>query len=559
MPLACRVASAGASAEEGPVLHRIRGSLRERGLSGTLEAARIVIGVATRRSFHTMKDAAHRRAGLHQDAIESGARTGAFADGTVVTAKFDAFGGRIGDILNGMRVAEALGARFRFHWPDRDLPGIRPANEVFEEAFLRDHLVIDAPLGNHTVVRCWRLEHLAALRRGGTVWYQSKHDCGEGKFNPTAQGFRFPGLMTFEEAFHRLPLHPRLAAVRDWSRSLPSFDVAVHVRRGDIFAGDLRIGGGYVDKMIPIPLLERIVERSAPEDGRVLLVGNELEPVRARLRSLGRFSIPTDFEYPAEPAADLDDLRDFCMLARARRVIAGQSIFAFIPARIGGSTLEDPETLLPDEEAATALLDFVRAHRGSPDLEVALTCEYYRWRFGGEASPEILAELHAIALEADPSNPTYVLRGVAEALRTGDGEGARAMLEDAARTELPETIVRMTRCDLDIERGVGLVNIWGGFLTAGHRETLLRSAAASPWLAFLVAAEEAASGRFVAAARTLGLAGPILDEPAVRALGALVAAPPTVIPDARGGAIMTPSAQDLGEPPRRRWTRARPA
>ncbi len=541
------------------MLHRIRGSLRERGLSGTLGAARIVVGVAARCVFRTTRDAAHRQAGLRQDAIESGARMGTFADGTVITAKFDAFGGRIGDILNGIRVAEALGARFRFHWPDRDLPGIRPANEVFEGAFLRDHLIAAAPLGSHTVVRCWRLEHLASLRRGGTIWYQSKHDCGEGKFNPTAHGFRFPRLMTFGEAFDRLPLHPRLAAVRDWSKSLPSFDAAVHVRRGDIFSGDLRIGGGYVDKMIPIPLIERIVERSVPEDGRVLLVGNELEPVRARLRSLCRFSTPMDFAYPAEPAADLDDLRDFCILARAQRVIAGQSIFAFIPAQIGESTLENPETLLSDEEAAAALLDFVRAHRGLPDLEVALACEYYRWRFDGETSPELLAELHAIALEADPSNPTYVLRAVAEALRVGDGESARAVLEDAARTELPGTIIRMTRCDLDIERGVGLVNIWGGFLTVGHRETLLRSAATSPWLAFLVAAEEAASGQFVAAARTLGLAGPIVDEPAVRALGALIAEPPTCIPDARGGAIMTPSAEDLGEPPRHRWARAREA
>lgn len=528
------------------MLGRVWSSLRARGARGSLTVTVALLRASTRRLGRWIRDRGYRASGLSQAAIDAASSTGLLSDGTILTAKFDGFGGRIGDILNGMRVAESLGARFRFYWPERDVAGIRAAHEVFDPDFLRDHLIHDPELASHPVARCFDRSHLDHLRRGGTVWYQSKHDeCGKGKFTPAAAGFRFPDLSTPGTAFARLPLAPRLARVRDWAAGLPRFDAAIHVRRGDIFAGDFRVGGGYADKIIPLPVLRILVERVAKDGGAVLLVGEDLDPVRSRLGDAHRFHIPADYVYPGEPAQDLDDLRDFCMLARADRVIAGHSVFAFIPALIGGVTVELPTSLLTEDEEAEAILEFVRRERGGRDLEVAVACENFRHRFPARLTDGLREELAAIAHESDPENPAHLLSVVATAIRSGAEARAVHLIDEAVARGLDRTIVRMVRCDLDIDRGLGLANAWSGFATDADRRTIMEARGLSGWVDFLVAAELAASGSFEEARSVLREAAAIRGGPSVTALAAVLDDPPGQLPHQRGGLLIVPTAAEM--------------
>ncbi len=532
------------------MLERVTTSLRVRGVFGSLEAARVVLAARIRRLCVGVEDRWYCRRGLSPSGLRALIEAGAFRDSTILTAKFDAFGGRFGDILNGWRVAQALGAEYRFYWPERALPGIRSAADVFSEDFVAKHALESVRLSQYRVVRFFRLRDLAAMAgRNVVLWYQSKSDeLGAGKFNVATRGFQIPGLMTPGDAFAQIPLSPRLAAVREQVRSLPPFDIAVHVRRGDIYEGDFRLGGSYVDKALPLPVVERLL--AGLESGsRILLVGNDLERVRSRLSNDAAVHVPSELSGPLPSGSDIDDFFDFCLLARSRRLVAGHSVFALIPSRIAGVRLELPTDLVSREELIDALLRFVRAAPRAVDLEVALACEYLRSEYGESLSEADLEELVEISRFSDPSNPVYVLRSFTVRYRRCGGPAAAEVLRSAVDLGVPELCVRLLRQELDLQQGVGFASIWTGFLTEEDRSTLVSAACEDGWAAFYAALDVAARGDFVRARVVLDLAPDMSLHPAFIAAARVLETPLVRHPRTSGGSLITPTREELGEAP----------
>lgn len=484
------------------------------------------------------------RARVLQAAIARWIGRGDLRGGTILSAKLDAFGGRIGDILNGWRLAEALGSRFRFYWPLRAVPGILSADRVFDAEFLAEHLVETVDLRDQRPVAVVSPRDLRRLKAGGTLLLATKSDIpGYGRFAVATRGFKIPSLMSMAEAFERVPFRQELRAIRDWSREVPEFDVAVHVRRGDIFAGDYRLGGHFAVKAIPLPLVERVLA-GLPTRGRVLLVGEDPERLLQRLRpGRGEVLTPAAFVPPNQGFPGADVFRDFCLLTRARRIVAGKSVFALIPARVAGIEPTAPHQIVDAAELDDLLLDFIRAAPGTPDLEVALACEYLRVR-SPEATARVAPELVAAARRADPGNPVYPLWLAAASVRAGDRHAAAAILAEADRDGVPETLVRLLRNDLDITRGVGLSYIWGGFLSADDLQVLRSAANDIGWCAFLSALEYAAEGAFATAEVEVRSASGIAGHPAVRELLAILRDPPARVPSRRGGSLITPSVEE---------------
>lgn len=525
---------------------RIRRSLRLRGGRGTLGAMRSVAGdrihsgvrlVASRwwgvRGFDT--SGAARRAGR-----------GGFARGVVLTARFDGFGGRFGDILNGWRVAEALGSEFRVYWPDRDLSGIRPARFVFGPAFCDAHLVDTVRLANFTKVSSIRRRDLHRLSRGGLLWFDSVgRRAFVEKFTVATEDVDIPGMMSMSEAFMRIPLSERFDRVREWAQEVPPFDLAIHLRRGDIFDGDFRFGGEYANKALPLPLADRLL-RGLESDARVLLVGNDLERVRSRLGAKANVLVPADLACPGDDGADVVDFKDFCLLARSRRIIAGRSVFALVPSHIAGVRLEFPGDAIEAKGAVSDLLWFIRerAVAGGADLEVSLACEYLRCEYNDQLTPAIMTELVEAARAADPSNPVYVLHRAAGLFRSSRDDDARHVLEEAADLGVPELCVRLLRHEFDLEPGVGLSRIWGGFLGELEREALCVASETDAWAAFYAALDSAVHRGLDQARELLEKSSVQLKHPAVASAREVL----TLIAwgtGTRGGTLMAPTAGEL--------------
>ncbi len=540
------------------MLERAASSLSVRGVFGSLAAIRGLLAGRVRRLGVAVEDRWYHRRGLGPSGLPQLIEAGAFRGATILSARFDGFGPRFGEVLNGWRVAQALGARYRFYWPERAVLGIRPAGHVFSEGFIADHALESVRLSHYRDVRFFRLRDLAAMASHDVVlWYRSKDsELGTGKFNVASRGFQIPGLMTHSEAFAQIPLSPRLSVVREWAQSLPSFDLAIHVRRGDIYEGDFRFGGPFVDKALPLPVVERLL--AGLESGsRILLVGNDLERVLTRLPSGVAFHVPSEFSLHLPLGPDIDDFLDFCLLARSKRIIAGHSAFALIPSRIAGVRLELPGDSVPREELIEVLWRFVLASPRIVDLEVALACEYLRNEYGESLSERELDELVEIGRLSDPSNPVYVLRSFTVSYRRSGGSVAAEALRSAVDHGVPELCVRLLRQELDLQQGVGLTRIWTGFLTEEDRSTLMSAAGHDGWAAFYAALDVAARGDLVRAREVLALAPNIVSShPAFVAAAQVLESPTIRHPRMSGGSLITPTREELGEAPvnlRRLW------
>lgn len=474
--------------------------------------------------------------------FQAAIQRGDFAESTILSAKFDAFGGRIGDVIGAVRVASALDATMMFHWADRKLDGIRPADEVFAPEFVARHLLLEPKLDDYRVVRAWRPRDLVLLRQSAKrVWYQAKHDEGAGKFRITTRRFTLPNVMTHGDAFAQIRFVAELEQIREHARALGPFELAIHVRRGDIFRGDFRLGGHFAHKALPLPILRLLL---ATTDKTVLLVGNEMEAVRERL---GDHSIvtPSDLGYPGERTAARDDFYDFCLLSRCRSIVAGKSVFALIPALVGGGALLSAVDVLTRKQMYDATHAFITGADGSVDLEVAHACAYSRTQFPEMHTIASIGRLREIAHFADPSDPNVALAQAAANLRSGDRGAAAGTFGRLSSADGPETCLALLRYEFGLGSGVGLSSIFGGWLTDDDWRELLDASVANPWAAFYVALRSTVDGDRVTANAMLPRFEDLLSRPAVAEAAQIVLDPPPQ-PAVRGGLLIHPTSREMG-------------
>ena len=460
---------------------------------------------------------------------------GEFQQARILSAKFDAFGGRLWNLLNAMRVADALGAQMRFYWPMRPLDGIRPAEEVFAGDFLQEHRVEAVDLPSLRNVRTWTGEDLAHLRGSDAmIWYEAKHrDPAFDKFDIATRGFRFRRLPTYQEAFAALRFHPALERVREAVEALDRFPIGVHARRGDVYRGDFRLGGQGARKAIPLPIVELLLER-APGGGSTVLVSDDAARIRDRLRiDPARVLIASEVIDTAD--SELEQmLLDFCLFTRCDEVFAGTSVFAIIPTHIGGGRVVPPDDVLDPVTIRASVTAFVERESGHPDLEVALACVYLQDRFRAELSEQERDRLLGIAVRADPENPGLLLAQAARHVRRGRGDLADELFEHARTSGAPEYAIRLTEPSLDIARGVGFTVIDGSFLDPQDWDTIEDQSSHRPWAAFYLGLRCLALGDRERAASLLDVAMELPADAAPAAAQELLARSEGLTPIAFG-------------------------
>jgi hypothetical protein len=267
-------------------------------------------------------------------------------------------------------------------------------------------------------------------------------------------------------------------------------------------------------------VIDLLLDRFA-ECGRVLLISNDATRLRDRLgRDADEVLVASDvLDVGGDEHAQM--FLDFCILTSAERVIADASVFAILPALIGGGEVLSPEAVLDGRRVVEAVWGFVREEGGRPDLEVGLACSFLEDRLGPELSDRERDELLDLAVAADPKNPTFVLARTAALLRRGDERSAEELLEGAASAGLPEYCLRLVEHSFDIVRGVGFTAIDGGFLKATDWTTLENAEMRSPWVAFYVGLHRMAQGHGERAAGSLKRAATLRDLAAAHAALAL--------------------------------------
>lgn len=342
-----------------------------------------------------------------------------FQNRTVVAMRPTGLGSRLGEMLNALRVSSSLGAQFAFTWPPAERhPEIRTAAETFDAEFVKNHLWGESAVEQHLELRTavgprdiWRVS-----RAQSPIRMRERYELDWRVGVP---------LEPSTSAFRRLQFHPSIEEVRDALHDRGRFEVAVHVRRGDSLAPDVRMGGRFALKSLPLPLLREAVHRTAADlpGTSIVIVGNESSIVKGLADECSSVVTVESLGLASDDQARALFV-DFLALANSRRTLAGSSAFSRVAAIAGGSHQASIFDLIRVEQVRTLLQSFVtHGDKAEDPIEIGLAADYFfKILPPGPRERDLRAEIELLdqVIAVDASDPTRWLAAISRCSLLGE-------------------------------------------------------------------------------------------------------------------------------------------
>ncbi len=325
------------------------------------------------------------------------------------------FGSRLGELLNAMRIASALEARFVFHWPPEPLFDVEAVENVFAPDFIAEHHLSTLDIEEFgrlsTTIRPTDLQKLAEgpLRGARLAERYEIRFAGRGLTVPS-----------FRAAFDGVRFHPKLEDLRSAVDELPPIGLTVHLRRWDRTRPESRFGGVVSPKQLPLVLIERMVA-DLRRDGaqNILLIGSDTDLV-ADVSSRVGARVPHDVVPLLNGSLQEEAFRDLCLLARSERVLGGSSAFARVAQLIAGATVVRPQAMLSAHDTRALLWSAVMNDEQERPLEATLASDHLFQRPDLILSAADEVALLKRTIELDPEDPTRWFGLLARGVRSGD-------------------------------------------------------------------------------------------------------------------------------------------
>lgn len=352
----------------------------------------------------------------------------------------DGLGERLRSLMNAIYLSRVAQCDFAFTW-DTALVGdihhaMPPAEAAFEADFLARHLVSDFDPADYGVlpekIDGWAALSAAAGPRG---WLVRKNNFPK----LLATRLRLPPG-AYGEIFAALPFAPGPAAAIAAARDLPLPDevAALHLRAGDIIYGQYRFTAGNADKVVCVPVAERLIA-DLNAAGTTVLLFNQDSRVAARFEDregvIPVTGLAARFDDPTEQA-----LFEITLMARANRLIAGSSGFARLAGELSERRPESVDAIVPAE----AQLEAIEAHLSDPDARAALPAlqnAFAAWsgylKAAALGQTDRARALLVTAIDLDPVNGLYRLKLAIDDLEAGSAEAEASIA--AVRAEAWET------------------------------------------------------------------------------------------------------------------------
>jgi len=384
-----------------------------------------------------------------RDRLGSLLRWGRHEPKVVLARRSDGLGERLNAVLNAIRLSDLLGVEFRFTWPldhaDEESHAIAPADQFFSRAFLADHRVDHDTMAEGFVLPAGPADDLDTLRaqlasapRGLLAPNRSLASRIDGEAVPAV-------LRGYSSEFARIGFHPDIEAAIEAARAapLPAESTGIHLRAGDILDGRFRLENRFSTKVISASVARALIERSRADGSTVLVFGQDADLIAELCRSTGAIDAAT-----LRPEAGLsrfaEAMFDMVLLSRCARIIGGSSGFAVHAAYLGDKMVDVYSKLVrPMEAVAITRADLARH---GPTYH-AKHRAFSWWSAYYEARKQLTAdeaiELVGAALEADPTNPRYLLRLAALHYREGRADSGDDALGQALAGDLDKDRVTL--------------------------------------------------------------------------------------------------------------------
>lgn len=292
---------------------------------------------------------------------------------TVIAVREDRLGARLCALVNGMRIAEALDARFYFVWPPDDewSDEINDVDQLFTKQFIDRYLLSETNFGE-ICDRGTDRRHLPGevevLQCGNDDVYICRTPFGAFPLDRLTGVGKAVDLSTiFREriAFHETVMGSAdrlLGPLRADRRA-----IGIHLRRGDV----LQARADYEGRYAPVAFFVEYLRRQ-PAETACFVFSDDPAAGRALLPHLHDLPI-TLVDGAGLPLTTLQRAAcEFLVMTRMHRLVGTHSAFRETAALFGGAESVDIRDALPADQRLTMLRDCLMA-MASSDPEVPIT------------------------------------------------------------------------------------------------------------------------------------------------------------------------------------------
>ena len=310
------------------------------------------------------------------------------------------FGTRLAELISAIFVADMLGANFKLIWKfnyANKLHGIPSAKEIFKKEFIQKHL-LDTPPNNisHKVInRVISAKDLRKILAYGDIEIKSIK-------NPLSN------KNIHYDYFKKLPFNSQYLEVINYVNTLPVYKYGIHIRRGDIAYDFYRCGGVFIEKLLPLPVLELLIKKLQPHSPLVI---GEFIPSDCSNLSKHNFPNTTSYKYPYSENKHLVDFFDLCLIGRCQMIFGGLSKFLECATLINNIEYANIDNILSQDEINRVLIDFInKSDFTGNKIEISLACDFYISNNHKILSKNDVYRLIKKAFLHDPENPAYFIK-----------------------------------------------------------------------------------------------------------------------------------------------------
>lgn len=357
-----------------------------------------------------------------------------------VSNRTDGLGERLKALVNSIALARYFKGDFGFSWQAiSSSVSVNHAtgtpSDIFSENFLNAHLTEvkeGVPLRSFlTAERKGRLPEGNHVLTPQTSIYNS---------SPAPRTFITPEDLS--NSFWSIDFSEKMTRAIHAAQSVPikGNGIGLHMRAGDIIYGRYRFNNRYANKVVPYPLSVAFIESERTRGNNVILFGQDYELCRsisAAHSAIFAGDYHSQFEFDDHQAA----IFDIVLMSRCAKVVAGNSGFSQIAQLVGRFEMLDPQDILPQDEACSALRRFLAGdvdnYLAASDLQQAFCRVYFVTFYADYLSSGDIETMLREALTLDPGNSFYACVLAVQLFRSGKSADAEEVLDYLVSSEFP--------------------------------------------------------------------------------------------------------------------------
>lgn len=253
----------------------------------------------------------------------------------------DGLGERLRALVHAIILSEYSEGRYFFSWKERKgsaniFHSTSQAEKLFKKEYIAKHLLSWEEINELNLYPAKKLRKLESTNIGDGYLVQRTEDIKEIIEN---SGHVFK-RSDYRIAFNSIGFSQSLLLVKSYAENIQLREkvVAIHLRSGDVVYGNIRRAHGFMEKVIPLYILDKLIRVFKQKGYQVVIFGQDGELCEFLENE---YNVTNSEKLAQEKYNETEKaLFDIILMSRCEKIFAGNSGFAIIASWIGSGDIK---------------------------------------------------------------------------------------------------------------------------------------------------------------------------------------------------------------------------